>query len=339
MTLSALSAAAQVLREAGEPLHYEEITRRALDEGLWTPKGKTPAATMSAQLSVDLKNKGASSRFLKVGRGLYAVNEPPESPPEPLVAPPPPRATVKAPRRSVGTLSFTDAAERILESSAGEPLHYREITRRALDQGMLSTTGLTPEATMYAQVLTEGKRQKRRGEHPRFLMLGRGMITLARWQTKGIAYQVEESNRKAKRELLTRVKALPPEAFEELIGRLLGEIGFEEIEVTSLGNDGGIDVRGTLVVGDVIRTKLAVQVKRWKTNVQAPTVQQVRGSLGAHEQGLIITTSDFSTGARREAERADATPVGLMNGEQLVALLVEYHIGATLTELKLVELE
>jgi restriction system protein len=35
--------------------------------------------------------------------------------------------------------------------------------------------------------------------------------------------------------------------------------------------------------------------------VQAPVVQQVRGSLGAHEQGLIITTSDFSTGARSEA--------------------------------------
>jgi hypothetical protein len=29
----------------------------------------------------------------------------------------------------------------------------------------------------------------------------------------------------------------------------------------------------------------------------APVVQLVRGSLGAHEQGLIITTSDFSAGA------------------------------------------
>ena len=72
------------------------------------------------------------------------------------------------------------------------------------------------------------------------------------------------------------------------------------------------------VVGDVIRTRLAVQVKRWKSNVQAPVIQQVRGSLGTHEQGLIITTSDFSKGAREEATRANATPVGLMDGEQLV---------------------
>jgi len=36
---------------------------------------------------------------------------------------------------------------------------------------------------------------------------------------------------------------------------------------------------------------MAGQVKRWKRNVQAPMVRQVRGSLGTHEQGLIITTS------------------------------------------------
>lgn len=97
-------------------------------------------------------------------------------------------------------------------------------------------------------------------------------------------------------------------------------------------------MRGTLVVGDVIRTRLAVQVKRWKQNVQSPVIQQVRGSLGAHEQGLIITTSAFSKGARDEAERPDATPVALMTGEQLVALLVENGIGVSKTPLQLIQL-
>ncbi len=92
------------------------------------------------------------------------------------------------------------------------------------------------------------------------------------------------------------------------------------------------------VVGDVIRTRLAVQVKRWKSNVQAPVIQQVRGSLGTHEQGLIITTSDFSKGAREEATRANATPVGLMDGEQLVDLLIQNEIGITLTPLQLIQL-
>jgi len=82
-----------------------------------------------------------------------------------------------------------------------------------------------------------------------------------------------------------------------------------------------------MVIGMAIHIKMAVQVKKWKHNVQSPVVQQVRGSLGAHEQGLIITTSDFSPGAIKEAEQADKTPVFLMNGEKLVMLLTEYGIG------------
>ncbi len=81
-----------------------------------------------------------------------------------------------------------------------------------------------------------------------------------------------------------------------------------------------------------------MQVKRWKQDVQSPVIQQVRGSLGAHEQGRIITTSDYSKGAKDEAERPDATPVGLMNGEQLVALLVGNEIGVRRTPFQLIEL-
>jgi restriction system protein len=131
---------------------------------------------------------------------------------------------------------------------------------------------------------------------------------------------------------------MPPAEFETLVGTLLAKLGFEDVTVTSVSNDGGIDVRGTMVTGDVIRTRMAVQVKRWKNNIQAPTVQQVRGSLGTHEQGLVITTSSFSKGAREEAERPDATPVALMDGEQLVRLLVENDIGVRREDYALLEL-
>ena len=106
-------------------------------------------------------------------------------------------------------------------------------------------------------------------------------------------------------------------------------MGFDDVEVTQRSHDGGIDVRGTLLVADSIRIKMAVQAKKWKlkNNVQAPVVQQVRGSLGAHEQGLIITTSDFSSGARTEAVQPNKTPIALINGEQLVLLLMEHGIG------------
>ena len=338
--MTTLDAVLKVLQEAGSPLHYQEITKRILAAGHWKTEGQTPAATINARLAVDVKKNGPASAFRRAGRGIFALNTQ-RTDPTPhaanLVRTEEQALYVHGPK--VGeTLSFTEAAARILDAASGKPMHYRDITRHAIEHGMLDTAGKTPEATMYAQILTECKRRQGRGEQPRFMLLGKGMISLAKWQAKGLTFQVEEANRKARKELLKTVKEMPPGDFEDLIGRLLAAIGFEEVEVTSRTKDGGIDVRGTLVVGDVIRTRLAVQVKRWKQNVQSPVIQQVRGSLGAHEQGLIITTSDYSKGAKDEAERPDATPVGLMNGEQLVALLVENEIGVRRTPLQLIEL-
>jgi restriction system protein len=73
----------------------------------------------------------------------------------------------------------------------------------------------------------------------------------------------------------------------------------------------------------------AVQVKRWKGNVQSQNVTQVRGSLEIHQQGIIITTSDYSSGARKEASAPGKTRIGLINGEELLDLLVKHKIGVT----------
>lgn len=217
-------------------------------------------------------------------------------------------------------------------------MHYRAITDKVLELGLVNTKGLTPEATLYAQILTETKRRARRGDVPRFVFHGKGIIGLAKWEAGGLAFQIELHNADVRKKLHASLQAMNPPEFEELIVQLLVALGFEDVSLTPASGDGGIDVRGTLVVGDVVRTQMAVQVKRWRRNVQAPIVQQVRGSLGTHEQGLIITTSDFSKGAREEAARPNAVPVGLMNGEQLVALLVENNIGIQRTTYQLIEL-
>ena len=181
---------------------------------------------------------------------------------------------------------------------------------------------------MYSMILTEIRRREARGESARFVQHGRGMVGLAAWRPPDVARLVEQKNREVHQALLDRARDGSPEAFEQLVGELLLAMGFQDVEVTSISGDGGIDLRGTLVVGDTVRIRMAVQAKRWKGNVRAPEVQRVRGSLGAHEQGLIVTTSDFSQGAQAEAARADAAPVGLMNGEQLAALLAKHEIGA-----------
>jgi len=228
----------------------------------------------------------------------------------------------------VASLSFLDAAERVLVQSGNKrPMHYRAIIQKALDQGLVRTAGKTPEATLYAQILGEVDRLTRRGETPRFVKIGKGLVGLTRWVDHGPVAVIEQHNAAVRRHLRERLAAMSPDEFEVLVSRLLVAIGFEDVMVTARSNDGGIDVRGTLVIADVIRTRMAVQVKKWRKNVQRPTVQQVRGSLGTHDQGLVITTSDFSAGAREEAARTDAVPVGLMNGEQLIASLVEHNLG------------
>jgi restriction system protein len=191
---------------------------------------------------------------------------------------------------------------------------------------------------MYASVLEEIQRYKKRGEQPRFHMPGKSMIGLAKLLPTGIPAQIDQHNRKVRAQLHALLMAMTWGQFEDLIGKVLAELGFVEVAVTPRHSDKGIDVRGTMVIGDAVRIRMAVQVKRWKDNVQAPTVQQVRGSLGTHEQGLIITTSDFSPGARKEAIRADAAPVGLMNGQQLINLLLEHEIGVQKTSLDLFEI-
>jgi restriction system protein len=348
--MNTLKAIEAVLSEAGKPLSYQEITQRMLAQGLWQTKGETPEATINARLAVDIKMHGMHSLFQRTDRGVFALrawelpayhamvkDEESETNNGPSTSAPPP--DVKAVPSNAKTLSFTDAAEEVLKRFSGnKPMHYREITQKAMALGLIKTSGLTPEATLSSQILTEIERQTNRGDTPRFVKHGKGFFGLTKWMPVGLVSQIEQQNSTARKKLHERLSTMPPKEFEVLIGQLLSAIGFEDVSVTKYSGDGGIDVRGTLVVGDVIRINMAVQVKRWKNNVRAPEVQTVRGSLGTHDQGLIITTSGFSSGAYEESNRANAVPVALMNGEQLVSLLVEHNIGVHRTSYELIEL-
>jgi restriction system protein len=238
-----------------------------------------------------------------------------------------------------GGLTFLDAAERVLEEVPGhEPVSYRAITGQALQRGYLVSRGQTPASTMYVQLVHDVRRRADRGDEPRFSQFPGGRFGLAKWSEDQLLVMIARRNRLVKEQLLTLIRGLDPASlFEALVTELLTQMGFVA-DPTPPTNDGGIDVYGTLDIGGVIRTRMAVQAKRWENNVQAPTVQQVRGALGVHDLGLIITTSDFSSGARREAMRENATPVALMNGTDLVSLLVEHQIGVRRTSADLLEL-
>jgi len=64
-------SAIQILQNSGSPLHYKEITERAIKEGLISSEGKTPWATMNAQLSVDVVKNGDNSPFIRTDPGYF----------------------------------------------------------------------------------------------------------------------------------------------------------------------------------------------------------------------------------------------------------------------------
>jgi len=60
-SMNVRGAVIEVLREAGVPLHVQEITKRVLGCGLWETKGKTPAATVGARLYSDIRKRQDTS--------------------------------------------------------------------------------------------------------------------------------------------------------------------------------------------------------------------------------------------------------------------------------------
>lgn len=67
-------AAFKVLTEINKPLHSNEITDIALERGWLQTAGKTPKATMNAQLVVDINTNGEQSRFVKTGPSTFFLS-------------------------------------------------------------------------------------------------------------------------------------------------------------------------------------------------------------------------------------------------------------------------
>jgi predicted NUDIX family phosphoesterase/dephospho-CoA kinase len=72
-----LEAAEMVLGEVGHPLSAQEIVQEIRKRELIEISGLTPLHTMNARISVDIKRKGAESRFKRIARGRYALREQP----------------------------------------------------------------------------------------------------------------------------------------------------------------------------------------------------------------------------------------------------------------------
>ena len=67
-------AAVDLLRDIG-PTHYRELTERILSQGLAASSSKTPAASLNAVITVDIKRNGTKSAFVRVKPGVFGLRE------------------------------------------------------------------------------------------------------------------------------------------------------------------------------------------------------------------------------------------------------------------------
>jgi predicted Mrr-cat superfamily restriction endonuclease len=128
------------------------------------------------------------------------------------------------------------------------------------------------------------------------------------------------------RVVLDQILELDDKEFEILTGHLLTALGFEGSEVTGKTGDGGVDATGELNVANLAKVKVFVQAKRYKqgTKIASSVVRQLRQAIPFGGQGAFITTADFQSSASDIALEPGFPRIGLINGRQLVDLLIEH---------------
>lgn len=136
------------------------------------------------------------------------------------------------------------------------------------------------------------------------------------------------------------VLSLDPSAFERLTKRILREVGFVQVEVTGQSGDGGIDGKGIVKIQEVLSYHVVFQCKRYKGSVGSGAIRDFRGAMvGRADKGLFITTGTFTRDAAKEAIRDGASPIDLIDGDDLVDMLKKLRLGVNVRMVEEVEVD
>lgn len=130
------------------------------------------------------------------------------------------------------------------------------------------------------------------------------------------------------RELLRQeLLALPVAAFNRLVARLLLTSGYRTVQVLGEAR-GGADLVASAPCG-LSTTRTLIQAKQYQAPVSRRFVDELRGAMLRHQacQGLLLTTSTFFGPAYGAASLACPLPVRLVDGEELLDLLLAQELG------------
>jgi restriction system protein len=137
-------------------------------------------------------------------------------------------------------------------------------------------------------------------------------------------------------EMLSRLKSCSPSFFESVVVRLLMAMGYGGVAghgtVTGKSGDGGID--GVIKQDKLGLDVVCIQAKRWDGSIGRPIVQGFVGSMDyiRAKKGVIMATSAFTKEAWDFVDRIEGKKVVLIDGDQLVGLMIEHGLGAVTTK-------
>ena len=137
-------------------------------------------------------------------------------------------------------------------------------------------------------------------------------------------------------DLLERIHAMPPAAFEDLVLDVLHAMGYGDGSEDSrlrTGGSGDAGIDGVIRQDQLGLDGIYVQAKRWEATVGRPVVQAFIGALqGARaSRGVIVTASTFSADAQVYADTVSPRVV-LIDGARLAELMIDHGIGVSARE-------
>ena len=133
-------------------------------------------------------------------------------------------------------------------------------------------------------------------------------------------------------QIVQRLHALSPAAFEHFMAMILEKAGVFDVEVDGRSGDGGIDGHGSMVQGPM-SIPVFFQAKRYAGTVGSGVVRDFRGAVqGRGHVGMIFSTGLFSKDAHTEVERTQAVNIQLFDGPRIAEWMKELRMGVTVNQ-------
>jgi len=255
---------------------------------------------------------------------------------------------IEVPAGEVEDLAGRDLADAALVVMSGLDKNQGAVPTRTVVEGLMRRGRMSGDfaaavSQLSASLRADCLRRTSAGLRPRFRFVQGQRIALTDWLlTSDLVRLEQEANaaveryREAARRLtLRKVQELPGHAFVELALVALERAGLTNVRgIRRAGSPGGeVHFAGTHR-GSTDEVKVAIVIRKDGREIGRERVSDLRGALhhyGPATAGWLITTGQVLSGAREEAQAANAPPVALYDGGAFCKLLEDQEVGVLTT--------